>query len=148
MSAKKQKTEMPKTKELRAKAVASLSSHIEMLDTADKQGVGHWVNIPDEMKSWHFVRFSKAEPHHREVAHALLAQGYLKCEDAAPGVRCIGFEADGENRMYLCCPPEVHVWHQNEKQRKRRQRFKILEKDFGAHLANIDGDITIDHRKR
>ena len=148
MSTKQKKEDLPKTKDLRAKAVANLTKHIEMIDVVEKQGVGHWVNIPKGLESWHFVRFSKAEPYHREVAHAMLAKGYLKCEDAAPEVRCIGFESDGENRLYLCCPPEVHVWHQNEKERNRRKRFQILEKDFGSHLANIDGDISIEHRKR
>ena len=135
-------------KDLRAKAVANLSKHIQAYETADIHGVGHSVKVPKGMEDWHFVRFNKQTAYHREVAALLLSQGYLDCAKAAPEVRCVGFEADGENRLYLCCPPEVSIWHRKEKQEKIRKRYKLMEKDFGSHLNNIGGDIEIEHRNR
>ena len=136
------------SKELRAQAVANLSQHIKAYESADVQGVGHWVQIPKGMEDWHFVRFNKQVPYHREVAALLLSQGYLDCAKAAPTARCVGFEADGENRLYLCCPPEVKIWHAKEKHAKLKQRFNLMEKDFGAHLAGMPGDVTVESRDR
>ena len=130
-------------KELRAKAVSNLSKHIQAYETAGVSGAGHWVGIPDELKDWHFVRFNKSVAHHREVAALLLNQGYLECNKVAPTARMIGFESDGENRMYLCCPPEVKAWHNAEKARKRAIRFELMKKDFGGHLSGIPGEVQI-----
>jgi len=146
MAAKTAAGKTPDTKEMRAKAVASLSKHIEAYETAGTSGAGHWVGIPDDVQDWHFVRFNRSSPHHREVASLLLSQGYLEAKDVAPSARMIGFESDGDNKMYLCCPPEVRVWHQNEKERKRRERFSLMEKDFGKHLHGIPGKIEVDIR--
>ena len=145
---------MPKTaagkkideKELRAKAVAGLTKHIEAYETAGAQSVGHWINVPKEMQDWHFIRFNNSVPQHREVAAMLLQQGYIDLKTAAPQVRIIGFESDGENRLYLGCPPEVKVWHKREKERKRKQRFQLMVKDFGGHLSGVGGDVEIKSR--
>jgi len=137
-------------KELRAQAVANLSKHIQTYQTADVQGVGHWVNVPPDYDDWHFVRFNKQESYHREVAAVLLQQGYVECaaHKELAKVRCIGFESDGDNRHYLCCPPEVKVHHEKIKHEKMMRRFKLMEKDFGNHLSNVGGDVHIERRGR
>ncbi len=138
----------PDTKELRAKAVAKLNKHIQAFETGEQHGVGHWVNVPESMKDWHFVRFNKSVPYHREVSALMLSQGYFKCEEVAAMVRCMGFESDGENRLYLCCPPEIREWRLQDRKRKIAQRFKLMKKDFGGHLSRIEGELEIDHRTR
>lgn len=128
------------SEELRAQQVAKLKSFVEQFELAENLAVGSWIGVPDEYKDWHFVRFNKAVPHHRETAYMMMRQGYTDCatKEALKGVRCFGFEADGENRLYLCAHPEVYHTKRELADRAKRGISGLLEESaFGGHLDAV-----------
>lgn len=126
----------------RAKSVLASTRMIELVDQAERMSIGSWYfpdGWPDErMKSWHFVRCGTAKA---EASLALAAQlrqfGYVK---APRGVRCVGFENQGENMLVMCAPRETRL---NMRQAKAIEKARV-----GRNLRDSFGDVraAIGHR--
>jgi len=120
----------------RAKSVLASSRMIELVETSERLSIGSWYfpnGWPDErLKSWHFIRCGMARA---EAALALASRlrqfGY---QPAPKGVRCVGFEGDGDNILVMCAPQET---------RMNMRRIKSIEKaKIGATLKDSFGDVA------
>ena len=119
----------------RAKSVLASNRMIELVETSERMSVGSWYfpnGWPDErLKKWHFVRCGTMRAEASLALASKLRQfGY---QPAPKGIRCVGFEADGDNMLVMCAPHEV---------RMNMRRIKAVEKaKIGRTLKDSFGDV-------
>tara|TARA_R110000824_G_scaffold11125_1_gene48369 strand:+ start:6430 stop:6984 length:555 start_codon:yes stop_codon:yes gene_type:complete len=119
----------------RAKSVLASNRMIELVDVSERMSVGSWYfpnGWPDErLKKWHFVRCGTLRSEASLALSSQLSQfGYQK---APAGVRCVGFEGEGENMLVMMAPLDV---------RMNMRRIKAIEKaKIGRTLKDSFGDV-------
>jgi len=120
----------------RAKSVLASSRMIELVETSERMSIGSWYfpnGWPDErLKKWHFVRCGLAKADAALALASRLRQfGY---QPAPKGIRCVGFEGDGDNILVMCAPQET---------RMNMRRIKAIEKQkIGANLNSAFGEVA------
>jgi len=134
--------------ELRARAVAQLSSYITENDRIEEFGVGHWFK-PQGFEDWHFVRFDNRLGFHKQTAATMQSQGY---QIAPKGTRLVGFEEETEHNLYLCAPPEIFLALRERKREAKLQRARMINDSFGGHIGGIEniagaGAVTVNQRE-
>ena len=123
----------------RAKSVLASNRMIELVETAERMSIGSWYfpnGWPDErLKKWHFVRCGMARA---EAALALASKlrqfGYQK---APEGVRCVGFENDGDNILVMCAPQETRMNMRRIKAVEKQRIGNTLKDSFGEVQAAV-----------
>ena len=120
----------------RAKSVLASSRMIELVETSERMSIGSWYfpnGWPDErLRKWHFVRCGLAKADAALALASRLRQfGY---QLAPKGIRCVGFEGDGDNILVMCAPQET---------RMNMRRIKAIEKQkIGASLKDSFGELA------
>ena len=117
-----------------AQAVMKMQAWIEEVDSAERMQVGTWYDIPDAFKEWRFIRCGlKNSDRARALRSQLMRMGY---QDAPKGVRCVGFESDGDGGLYVCVPEQVWMVI---KERKTRAAQNVNDKITRQMNADLGG---------
>jgi len=120
----------------RAKSVLASNRMIELVETSERMSIGSWYFLngwPDErLRKWHFIRCGMAKADAALALASRLRQfGY---QVAPKGIRCVGFEGDGDNILVMCAPQET---------RMNMRRIKAIEKrKIGATLKDSFGEVA------
>tara|TARA_R100000995_G_scaffold82303_1_gene56027 strand:- start:1042 stop:1548 length:507 start_codon:yes stop_codon:yes gene_type:complete len=116
-----------------AQAVLKMQSWIEEVDSAERMQVGTWYDIPDAYKQWRFIRCGLRNSDRAMALRAsLMRMGY---QDAPKGVRCCGFESDGDHGLYVCVPEQVWMVIKDRKERARRSMHDTISSQMSADLG-------------
>jgi len=131
----------------RAKSVLASNRMIELVETSERMSVGSWYfpnGWPDDrLKKWHFVRCGMAKA---EAALALASKlrqfGY---QPAPKGIRCVGFERDGDNILVMCAPHQVRMNMRSIKAAEKAKIGKSLRDSFGdvANAVGNHGEVRV-----
>lgn len=117
----------------KAQAVLQMQDWIGQVDSAERMQVGTWYEIPDGFKDWRFIRCGLRDSDRaRALAGQLKRMGY---QDAPRGVRCSGFENDGDGGLYVCVPEEVWNVIKDRKERARRSVADTITRQMNADLG-------------
>jgi len=120
-----------------AQAVLRAQKWIKVIDEADRRGAGVWFGIPQNMIDWRFVRAGKrGEPSGEALAAQLEEKGYMRL-DYSWGIRCTGFEEDGEAGLYLGAPPAVYKMLRARRLAIEKQMHAKLAGTFNREMASI-----------
>ena len=123
----------------RAKSVMASNRMIELVETSERMSVGTWYfqnGWPDErLKKWHFIRCGtlRAEAS-LSLASRLRQFGY---QPAPKGIRCVGFEKEGDNMLVMCAPQETRMNMRRIKEMEKQKIGKTLQDSFGAVQAAV-----------
>tara|TARA_R100000808_G_scaffold8267_1_gene23509 strand:+ start:3646 stop:4200 length:555 start_codon:yes stop_codon:yes gene_type:complete len=123
----------------RAKSVMASNRMIELVETSERMSVGTWYfqnGWPDErLKKWHFIRCGTLRAEASLALASRLRQfGY---QPAPKGIRCVGFEKEGENMLVMCAPPAVRMNMRRIKAMEKQKIGKTLQDSFGAVQAAV-----------
>ena len=131
----------------RAKSVLASSRMIELVETSERMSIGSWYfpnGWPDErLKKWHFVRCGLAKADAALALASRLRQfGY---QPAPKGIRCVGFEGDGDNILVMCAPQETRMNMRRIKAIEKHKIGKSLKDSFGEVAAAVGthGDVKV-----
>ena len=131
----------------RAKSVLASNRMIELVETAERMSIGSWYfpnGWPDErLKKWHFVRCGLARADAALALASRLRQfGY---QPAPKGIRCVGFEGDGDNILVMCAPQQTRMNMRRIKAMEKQKIGKTLQDSFGEVQAAVGtrGDVKV-----
>jgi len=140
------------TEAMRAQAVMASQAHIRQIERDERMSIGTWIDLPFGLERWHFIRCGrKSDPRAVAMFRRLTRSGYVP---APPQVRLIGFEGEGSEGLYTCCPPEVREKMQDAKRRLRKSSQRNVSQTFEGMLGKSLGGVrgvevdTYDPRKR
>lgn len=120
----------------RAQSVMKMNEWIEQIDMVERQSVGTWYEIPRGYEHWHFVRCGLQNSDRAQaLAASLKRMGY---QPAPKGVRCVGFEEDGEYGLYLCVPEEVWNMIRARKYNARKSLDDQIKTQMTAQLGGLN----------
>ena len=117
----------------KAQAVIKMQQWIDQVDSAERMQVGTWYEIPDGFKDWRFIRCGmRNSDRARALAGQLKRMGY---QDAPKGVRCAGYENDGDGGLYLCVPEDVWRVIKDRKERAKRSVGDTISRQMNADIG-------------
>ena len=119
--------------EAEAQAVLKMQNWIQEVDSAERMQIGTWYDIPAGYEQWRFIRCGlRSSDRALALRSQLMRMGY---QDAPKGIRCSGFEEDGEHGLYVCVPEQVWMAIKDRKERARRNVGDVISSQLNAALG-------------
>lgn len=128
----------PDYEAMRVRAVARNMEFMTHEQEIDRWSVGTVLNVPPQLKSWHFCRCDVHHAINKQTYEFLLRFGY---DRAPPDVRFAGFR-DDEATRYLMCPPEILAKRMEIRERKARQLQGLVPKKFQQDAMDLRGMLS------
>jgi len=116
----------------RAKAAMAAQHYINDIELIESMSIGTYRNVPRGAENWHFIRCGRrGDPRAEAMKGKLMRMGF---RPAPPQLRCLGFEKEGADGLYVCCPPETHAKIRAAKAKLKRAAKKNVTQSFDSML--------------